>query len=254
MDEIKKWLVDENGTFEEGYALLMARSRNRHILQYLGRKRDMPKLRYELGKFVSGSESEELENKEPEKRKELAPVKSVAPELEPLQKPYERLKIINDGAIMYRDLPDVLKPVYESTFEIYRQMRSAHEALKIAPTDEARQEIRTTLLNLDEQRKTAWTAIDMWASTGQFPEWIESWEDQNKKEIENADSDYKTVAAARVAVTRYIGELKAEPEMDPAKRAELIEKARHAVSVVTSAGGKFDKLLEPLRKYGIITS
>lgn len=231
MEEIIAWLSDSHATFESGFTLFCKRSRNQHIKNYIARKRDMRKLRYELGKFVP---------------KQVQEINTTERDYDLTQKPHERLAIVNSGKIRFEDLPDDIKTVYQETVELYREMRSLHERLKIARSDADRAQLRKLLLSKDDERSRKWEIIDKWAETGELPS-VKDTVIESEVRV-----NYKSVAAARTAVTRYVKELEANPDMEQTKRADMIDKTRQAAALVMSAGGKFDKLAEPLRKLGIL--
>ena len=226
---IKEWLTT-GGSFDEGLALFQRSSRNRHILRYLTRKRDMDKLRYELEKIrkIRG------DGRVPAFRPVAVP--------EPAEKfpdPDDRLP--EKKTLDYRTLPDEIKPAYRKTVEIYRAMRSLHEKMKLVKSGSERKYIRERLLALDLERAAMWKIIDRWRQDGILPE---------PAPDESLPTDPKSVAAARVSITRNLALLKKTTEQ---KRIDaLVERLRRPVAIVKASGGTFTDKAEILSKYGLL--
>lgn len=237
MEKIREWLDAEHADFEAGLALYLKHGRNPHIKQYLVRKRDMRKLRYELGKFVPKSATIQVP----------APVVTEDPEADAVEvsKPHQRLQVIREGGVTFADLPDVLKGDYQKAVECYQAMRSAHEKMKLATTDPDRVALRQELTLLDDVRRQCWERIDRWGATGELPEVAGDLGTGKEQAI-----GYRTVGAARLSVSRNLEKL--ERESDPAKAGELREKIGKAISVITAAGGGFDKLSDRLKAQGLL--
>ena len=141
----------------------------------------------------------------------------------------------------YRTLPDAIKPAYRKTVEIYRAMRSLHEKMKLVKSDSQREQVRDRLLTLDKERAAMWEIIDRWRQDGVLP---------NPPEDELLPSDPKSVAAARVSITRNLALLEKTTEQ---KRIDaLVERLRRPVAIVKASGGTFTDKAGILSKYGLI--
>lgn len=226
---IEEWLT-RGGSFDEGLALFQRSNRNRHILRYLIRKRDMDKLRYELEKIrkIRG------DGRAPASR----PVAAAEPTAE---RPDPDDGLPEKKTLDYRTLPDAIKPAYRKTVEIYRAMRSLHEKMKLVKSDSEREQVRDRLLTLDKERAAMWEIIDRWRQDGVLP---------NPSEDELLPSDPKSVAAARVSITRNLALLEKTTEQ---KRIDaLVERLRRPVAIVKASGGTFTDKAGILSKYGLI--
>lgn len=190
MDEkIIAWIQSEEKDFDQGYLLLSKVLKNQSILHYLQRKRDQAKLEYELSKLVPATV---------EKAAEAAMTENHAADMkvstEKVAKHDGKLKIVQSGQINYDELPEALKPIYDNTISKYKEMRSVHEKIKLATSDEQRAELRKTLDELDNEIESGWVVINTWTASGKLPE-----AEKTGKTI-----DFKAVNAARTYVSRAI--------------------------------------------------
>lgn len=230
--EIKEWL-ENRGSFDDGYRLFLRHNRNRNVARYLERKRDMAKLRYELGKIAARGECKLSSAALPDSKTFIDDGNA--------GKPHERLKVIRDGSVRYDDLPATLQAVYQKICEAHRRMQSLHERMKVAATDADRAAVRAELLQNNEVRSAGWAAIDRWAADGTLPE---------PAAPESPRVDAKAVVAARASITRNLALLR--KTHDPAREKELVERLREPVEIVRAAGGEFAKNAEELARYGLI--
>jgi hypothetical protein len=191
MEEIKIWLESEEKDFDQGYKLLAKVLKNQSILHYLQRKRDQVKLVYELSKLVPFVVVTPTEEEVAELLSNNAEVSNAA---ELIKKQDAKLKIVQSGQINYDELPEALKPVYDNTISKYKEMRSVHEKMKLATSDEQRAELRKTLDELDIEIESGWVVINAWSKSGKLPE-------TGKK---GKAIDFKAVNAARTYVSRAI--------------------------------------------------
>lgn len=226
MNEIKEWLT-QSGSFETGLDLLRKHTHNRFMLQSIQRRHDTLKLRYELEK-IEGIGSPAVHKEKPAARGML--------------EANVRTEIVREGSIRVEDLPQPLQAVYGQVCEQYRRMRSLHEKLKLVATDSDRATVRKELITLDRQRREGWAVIDRWRADGTLPVM------EPAAEVESIP-DYKAVQAARLAVSRLLKQLE---DCDAVKAEQCRDKITKAVGTITAAGGKFNKLAEPLRRHGFI--
>lgn len=238
MDEIKQWLEGE-GDYDAGVGLYAKYCRNRILLQYLMRKKDMQKLRYELEK-LSG-----IKIAVPP----AIPADLTVPVLDDLQKPQDRLRIIRDGQINFKMLPEVLQRVYLDACDAYKLMRRFHEKMKLAVTDADRSAARAELIVQDDRHKTCWSAIDRWAADGALPAPVtEPPADISPSTVGPVDG--KALGAARVAIGRDLNML--EKTEHPEAKEPLLKKLRANVAVVIAAGCDFGKNAPRLEAAGLI--
>ena len=239
-NEIKIWLESE-GTYGEGLLLLAKYGRNPRKLTHLTRKSDPLVLRYALEKLSAILPKNEITTPAP-------PFHSEIP------KPSERLKVIREGSVRYQDLPAPIQEVYRQTCDHYRKMRSMHEKLKLASTDQERAAIRTELLEVDQLHTAAWKAIDKWAADGSLPPVqdpvINSQSSPDTPPDPEGTPDAKAVNSARVGIGRDLKALDKNPE-EP-KRAGLISRLQTNVKVIQAAGCGFGSNAEILSSLGLI--
>lgn len=226
MNEIREWLT-QSGSFESGLDLLRKHTHNRFMLQSIHRRHDTQKLRYELEKIV-GIGSPAVQKQKPTT---MGTIEANV-----------RTEIVREGSIRLDELPQPLQAVYGQVCEQYRRMRSLHEKLKLVATDSERATVRKELVALDGQRREGWAVIDRWRMDGTLPV-VEP-----AAGVESIP-DYKAVQAARLAVSRLLKQLEG---CDAVKAEQYREKITKAVGTIMAAGGKFNKLAEPLRRQGFI--
>lgn len=189
MEEIKNWLESEEKDFDQGYQLLAKVFKNQSILHYLQRKRDQAKLEYELSKLVPPTVEKAVEP-----GLSLNHVTDMKVSTEKVAKHDGKLKIVQSGQINYDELPEALKPIYDNTISKYKEMRSVHEKMKLANSDEQRAELRKTLDELDNEIESGWVVINAWIKTGELP----------KVKKTGRTIDFKAVNAARTYISRAI--------------------------------------------------
>ena len=246
MDEIKQWLKG-SGDYDAGVLLFCRYGKNRSLKNYLQRKNDPQKLRYELSKLV-GIDAFAVPQKVSDFRvvtnKPLVLTNKPMDEL----KPNQRLKIIREGGVSYNQLPESLQPVYMDACDSYRQMRHFHEKMKLAATDADRAGIRAELLAQTERNRSCWEALDRWAADGTLPEPPKP---ELKSETGNRGPvDGKALNAARVGIGRDLNAL--EKTEQPEVKEQLLEKLRANVAVVIGAGCEFGKNAPRLKALGLI--
>lgn len=235
MDEkILEWLQSEEKDFDQGYLLLAKVLKNQSILHYLQRKRDQAKLEYELQKLVPATTVKKVA--EPISENHANDMKLSA---EKVEKHDGKLKVVQGGQVNYDELPEVLKPVYDKTIQRYKEMRSVHEKMKLATSDEQRAELRKLLDELDTEIESGWAVIDTWIKTGKLPE-----AGKQEKTV-----DYKAVNAARTYVSRAIE----KAETTTGKKLEkLVADLQIRVNTLVAAEAEIKpETREKLEKLGI---
>lgn len=235
-ENIKNWL-EQDGTYKEGLALFMAHSKNRHIAQYLMRKEDPVKLRYELEK-LSGT------------RLPGAPAPAAfncAIHKPVMEKPSERLKVLKSGGVRFDDLPEEIQAVYLQACDAYRKTRALHEKMKVVTTDEERAAVRAELLEADDERAACWSVIDRWAEDGTLPG---KNPEPAKHPIPGIVPDAKAVGTARVSIVRNLKCLKSATE--DKRKDEILARLRPNVAIILAAGCGFGKNAATLAEFGLI--
>ena len=235
MEEIRRWLSGDS-SFDEGLALFVKYSRNRHIARYLMRKRDGGKLRYELEKICrnrAGSASGPSVS--------AVPVPAAEDERDPA--PNERLRIAVKDRLQYEDLPEEIRQEYVQACRSHRATVSLHAKMKLVETDEQRRAVRDELIEQDRLRAACWDRIERWAAG----ELLSEAAAESPVEVTP-----KALNAARAALTRNLKLLKETD--DPKRQAEIVERLRPRVATVLAAGGTFGENAELLEKYGLLLS
>lgn len=230
MKEIKRWLT-EDSSFDEGLALFVRYSRNRHIARYLARKRDGTKLRYELEKIYRTRAGSVATVPAPVRTDEMA--------VEPA--PNERLRIIVKGRIQYDDLPEAVRQEYLRACRAHRATVSLHAKMKLVETNEQRRAIRDELLAQERLRAACWERIELWSAGGPLP---------SAEPAPPVEVTPKSLNAARAALSRNLKLLR--ETNDPRRQAEIVERLRPRVATILAAGGTFEENTELLEKYGLL--
>jgi hypothetical protein len=246
-EEIKAWLEAETKDFESGYTLFVRFSHNRALALYLARKHDLKKLEYEIQKI---SERPLLKD---------APVMPIGPVLkviksaeektngitaaaEVLNKSELKVRIIRDGKIQYDDLPEELKKLYDENTASYKNMRSLHEQMKLAKTDEERAGKRLMIDSFDDCISRNWKVIDDWAE-GKL-------DLDSLKAAESVQEDFKMINAARTYLSRNISKMETLKEE---KREKMKLDLRERVAYLRSKKADIShETLVKLAKYGVI--
>ncbi|MFK5856589.1 MAG: hypothetical protein QM503_10690 [Bacteroidota bacterium] len=186
--KIKKYLKKKSRDYDEGLILLSKASKNRILVQRLGRKELKEKLEYELQKIIdrepvvakktsktktgNKSKGKTTGNKSKgsdKKNTNTAPKDSpIAPEILPVIEKPTRLRVIRgDNKINYDDLPEELKAKWDENAEAYKLARSVHEKLKLMEkaTPEERLPLITQLVGLSDKVRANWDVIDAYDPT-----------------------------------------------------------------------------------------
>lgn len=214
MEEIKTWLQDSSD-YNAGVALMVRYSRNRHMCNYLSRKTDMLKLRYELSKMAG-----------------VADVMPSTPVMETVESPKGQEVKGVEG------LPDAIKPYAEAAMEAYHKLRKAHTHLKDAPTDAARMAIRAELMKHLAENERNWAVVNEFQQNGTLPAPAEPL------------SATQLMSAASV-LSRSLKSL--ETVTDESKRSDLIAKVKNSMVSLRAAGREFKPAtMERLRALNLI--
>lgn len=154
MNEIKTWLEESNPDFDQGYILLCQYCRNQSLMSFIGRKRDMTHLRYQLEKIAK------LGSLKPNPHYQgfVAQFgKGIVGNVKPKE---DIAKVIIAREISPEELPEDLKPVYAEIVEKYKLQRALHEKMKQANSDVGRAEFRSQIVTLAAEIKASWKIID----------------------------------------------------------------------------------------------
>jgi len=246
-EEIQNWLAAENKDFEAGYVLFVRFSHNRALALYLARKHDLSKLTYELQKI---SDRPTLKD---------APVMPIGPVLKMVKSSEEKangntdassvidnaeqkVRIIKDGKVQYDDLPEELKKLYDENTASYKNMRTLHEQMKLASTDEERAEKRKIIDTLDDGISGNWKLIDDWAA-GKITA-------DDLVTATGEQEEYKQINAARTYLSRNISKMEMLKEE---KREKMKLDLRERVAYLRSKKADISlETLVKLAKYGVI--
>jgi len=164
MNEIISFLQEQNPDFDQGFALFCKYSRNQSLMRYIGRKRDLQKLMYELDKLKG------VTKVNPNCQTQLvqfsrASFKAPEQPVPPTEQPVQINRTIDDRKTRRSDLPEDLKSEYDLNVEDYKKMRSLHEKMKVANSDIGRAEFRSQIIELDKIIKSRWAKIDAYLSS-----------------------------------------------------------------------------------------
>lgn len=154
MSKIKNWLEESNPDFDQGYVLLCQYCRNQSLLSYIGRKRDMTHLRYQLEK-ISKISTLKLNPHYQSLMTQFG--KGIELEKKPIG---DVEKVIITREISADSLPEELKPIYASIVEKYKLQRAMHEKMKQANSDIGRADFRKQVSVLASEIKALWKVID----------------------------------------------------------------------------------------------
>lgn len=161
--EINAYLNEGNPEFNAGFSLFCKYSTNLSLMSWIGRKKDMEMLLYELKKLDrSGATPVNINAAVHEIRYNLF-------------RPQPRMAIsvpaaIQDSKVVFKtyderrtrraDLPEDLQKVYDDITSDYKLNRGYHEKMKAATTDQDRAELRERIIETTERIQAGWTRID----------------------------------------------------------------------------------------------
>ena len=158
--EIQAYLKQADPDFTSGFALFCKYSVNRHLVNYIGWKRDRDMLLYELRKLDESMDEPATED--PAIVQLQATVREPAPEPEPApdERPHIVFRTYDERRTRRDDLPDDMKAVYDRTIQEYPVRRGYHEKMKAARTDHDRAVYRAKILETQERISAGWKQID----------------------------------------------------------------------------------------------
>jgi len=233
--EVQNWFDGEKD-YQAGLVLLRTFSKNRSLFSFLSRKEKPEKLEYELQKLLQQpTQIIDIRNT----KKSEKPIENTN-ETEPF---VERVKITEDGKIRFDDLPEPLQEYYLKIKDEYKFMRSFHEKMKLAETDDARANFRQELVTLDDSIAEKWKAIDLWTTTGELPEEL-----KEAKPKPAGNLTVQEVNTNRTAVTRSLAALENE-ETPEAKKEELLSILSSSAQILLADGQGFKpETIERIKK------
>jgi len=161
--EIREYLNKPNPDFDAGFSLFCRYSRNQSMMSWIGRKKDMERLLYELAKLekqnlpVNPQASVMTSRYNTPGNVHLGvPVPVAAPG------PQITFKTYDERRTRRADLSEDMQKVYDSITEEYKLRRGYHEKLKMAQTDADRASLRERLLICQKHIEEGWKQIDAW--------------------------------------------------------------------------------------------
>lgn len=244
IDEIKQWLEAEEKDFAAGYNLFVRFSHNRALALYLARKNDMAKLTYEIEKIAQRPVLKEM------------PVMPIAPIVKQIavksdavtvveasiDQTEKKIRVIKGGQVQYDELPEEFKKLYDENLVSYKNMRTLHEQMKLAKTDDERAAKRKMIDSFDDLIARNWKRIDDWAE-GKL-------EAKEVTKQSNTADVLKKIQAARTYLSRNIDKM-ANLEGEAAWKLKYT--LREKLSFIRDNKAEISKeTLEKLAKHGII--
>lgn len=164
---ISDWLAQAGPDFEVGFSLFCRYSPNRSLISWIGRKRDMEMLRYELAKLnryatdpvnpsVVVTVAQATAQPAADRPAAAAPkVKAAEP-----QRPKIVFRTYDERRTRRADLPPHLQEVYDEVSGDYKIRRAYHEKMKAASTNADRAGLRARLLECQDRIEGNWSRID----------------------------------------------------------------------------------------------
>ncbi len=236
--EIAQYLNCAEPDFSAGFALFCKYSRNEPLMSWISRRRDMPKLLYELEKL---SNADPVLN--PARDTHLArwakPGKSggdaAAPEA-PREQPRTpeasvSFRTYDDRRTRRSDLPPELRKVYDGISEDYKLRRGLHEKMKMATTNEDRASFRARVLETDGRIRGGFLEIDAHLA-------------RKAQEQKKADSDFKESTARS-----YISKALKKETLSAAQKATIRERYN---ALIAHGCTVTEELTAKLQKMGLI--
>lgn len=205
MEEIRQWIDEQTPNFDGGFALFCKYSRNQSLMSYIGRKRDMAMLKYELNKLL------QMKVKAPNPHYKAQHTQFARI----VEKQPEKVLIVDQRKVNREDLPEEMQKVYDLNVNHYKDMRSLHEKMKQANSDKGRLEFREQIVILEGKIKQNWSIID----SGKF--------------LEDKTSSSANINSARA----YISKMMKKDDLTPQQRELIKEK----LNIIITSG----ELLKP---------
>jgi hypothetical protein len=232
--------------YEEGLLLLARYSKNRMLIQNLGKRKNPGKLEYELKKFT---DQLRIDIKKPVVKKATEAKKTsnkkVVVTEDPAPEGQRELKIIRGKrTINPDDLPVDIKKLWEGIRDSYKEIRALSEKLKLMEESapEEREPFTARMVELDDLIRSNWDVIDAW-EPGKKPE-----KKSNEDKIENID--HKRINANRKYISTNLKKLKDVVEKDKAEI--IVENLQIRYDELKSAGEEIaPETLAELTKAGV---
>jgi len=215
--EIQEYLKKANPDFNSGFALFCKYSKQQSLMSWIGRKRDMDMLLYELRKLESASkprpnpDADILHIRFNRAAFQESPAAAAPAPTEPSLAGIV-FRTFDDRRTRRSDLPEDLQKVYDETVGEYRVRRGYHEKMKAARTDKDRAEFRQQVLASEERIQAGWSQIDEYLSGQEQKKLTESFSESNARSYiskalkEETLSDRKRAGVrARVRALRVNG-------------------------------------------------
>lgn len=248
--EIRDWFASGKD-FDEGFVLFVRFSHNRALAMQLSRKRIQSKLEYELQKIVERT----LIIERPVMpigviKKAIAPViemkAAIETEISKGEKIIEKqgkVFIWHDDKVDYESLSDEQKALFDSNRDMYKEMRSYHEKMKLSTTDEDRKEMRDKVVELDGLIRENWKQFDA-SFEPQEPS------SQGQENGEKETDPFKAVNNARSYLSKNLPKLET---LTGKKLEELKAKVAERYQVLIDTGQALDETsITKLKACGII--
>lgn len=166
IQEIHDFLTGGILDFNEGFALFCKYSRNESLMSWIGRKKDMDRLIYNLRKLNGFTDL-----KVNPRHADMLIRYNKAPDAVVIAKPDTPAgQQAENGKIIFRtyderrtrrgDLPEELQKVYDEIADDYKLRKAYHEKMKIAKTDDERAKFRENLMETEDRIRKGWSSID----------------------------------------------------------------------------------------------
>ncbi|WP_299576664.1 hypothetical protein [uncultured Sunxiuqinia sp.] len=261
---IKDWLNAETKDYGIGLAILGMHSKNRILLQNLGRKKNPGKLEYEIRK-IAKHQGIDLDAKDPDREKDLGldqgqdeagadqgqkennadgekekneshndqvveqtnATEGAESESDNNDVISGKLKVVRGNKeVNFEDLPEELQARWNQNRDAYKEIRATHEKLKLMEqaAPEDRAPLTGRIAELDKQIRLNWEAID-------------AWQPEQKAEMESDAQaiDHKRINANRKYISTNIKKLQAEG-LDEVKAAKIRDGIRERYAELKAAG------------------
>jgi hypothetical protein len=259
---LDKPITDEH--IDAAAMLLLRLNRNRILYQYIIRRRDTEKLKYELQKMYNFRIIEQAERvtQQLEQKAEVIIKETLTPsEKKNKEQPLGK-RTDHDS------LPDSIKALYLQNLSIIQRMRKLHEQLKLLnnarPCD--RYEFLRELVTLDKQLRANYNAYDTYNLANNIPPQplpTSTTQDNTPPDINTSTNNHNTpqeqtaAAAKKISAARkYISENKTklaqlrDTQQTEAYRA-LLAKVQQRIDILTAQGaGISQEQLTELIKLG----
>lgn len=227
-EEIREYLSKPNPDFETGFSLFCRYSRNQSLMSWIGRKKDMARLLFELQKL------EKLNLQVNPQAAILAaryntPVSAIGQRVTS-PGPQITFKTFDERRTRRADLSPEMQKIYDQITEEYKLRRGYHEKLKMAKTDVDRASFRERLLISQNKIEEGWKQIDAWLL---------------EKEKANSDKGFNA-STYRSYITKT---LKKGDGMSALQRDTVRVRAKALIDAGEVLG---DKILSLLKQYDLI--